>query len=73
MAKNYFNRYVRLIDTINRHGHISREEISQLWKRSSLNDTGEDLYERAFHNHREALLGTFGIEIKCDRKLARYD
>ena len=72
MAKNYFNRYVWLIDTINRHGHISREEISRLWKRSSLNDTGEDLYERTFHNHREAILDTFGIEIKCDRSLGYY-
>ena len=72
MAKNYFNRYVWLIDTINRHGHISREEISRLWMRSSLNDTGEELYERTFHNHREAILDTFGIEIKCDRSLGYY-
>lgn len=72
MAKNYFNRYVWLIDTISRHGHISREEISRLWKRSSLNDTGEELYERTFHNHREAILDTFGIEIKCDRSLGYY-
>ena len=72
MAKNYFNRYVWLIDTINRHGHITREEISRLWKRSSLNDTGEELYERTFHNHREAILDTFGIEIRCDRSLGYY-
>ena len=72
MAKNYFNRYVWLIDTINRHGHISREEISRLWQRSSLNDTGEELYERTFHNHREAILDTFGIEIKCERSLGYY-
>jgi predicted HTH domain antitoxin len=72
MAKNYFNRYVWLIDTINRHGHISREEISRLWERSTLNETGEELYERTFHNHREAILDTFGIEIKCDRSLGYY-
>ena len=28
MAKNYFDRYIWLIDTINRHGHISFKEIS---------------------------------------------
>ena len=72
MAKNYFNRYVWLIDTINRHGHISREEISRLWERSRLNETGEELYERTFHNHRAAILETFGIEIKCDRSLGYY-
>ena len=72
MAKNYFNRYVWLIDTISRHGHISRAELSRLWERSPLNDTGEELYERTFHNHREAIADTFGIEIKCDRSLGYY-
>ena len=72
MAKNYFNRYVWLIDTINRHGHISRKELSDLWEDSPLNETGEELYERTFHNHREAILDTFGIEIKCDRSLGYY-
>ena len=72
MAKNYFNRYVWLIDTINRHGHISRKELSDLWEDSTLNETGEELYERTFHNHREAILDTFGIEIKCDRSLGYY-
>ena len=33
---------------------------------------GEELYERTFHNHREAILDTFGIEIKCDRSLGYY-
>ena len=72
MAKNYFNRYIWLIDTINRYGHIPREEISRLWERSPLNETGEELYERTFHNHRTAILETFGIEIKCDRSLGYY-
>ena len=72
MAKNYFNRYVWLIDTINRHGHITRAELSDLWENSPLNETGEELYERTFHNHRQAIEDTFGIEIKCDRSLGYY-
>ncbi len=72
MAKNYFNRYVWLIDTINRYGHISLADISRLWERSSLNDESSPLAERTFHNHREAILNTFGIEIKCDRSLGYY-
>ena len=73
MAKNYFDRYVWLIDVINRHGHIPLKEISRLWSRSSLNTLGENyLPERTFHNHREAILDTFGIEIKCDRALGYY-
>ena len=73
MAKNYFDRYVWLIDTINRHGHISFKEISYLWAHSPVNKLGENyLPERTFHNHREAILDTFGIEIKCDRSLGYY-
>ena len=73
MAKNYFDRYIWLIDTINRHGHISFKEISYLWAHSPINKLGENyLPERTFHNHREAILDTFGIEIKCDRSLGYY-
>lgn len=72
MAKNYFNRYVWLIDTIQRHGHISLADINRLWQRSALNEDGEKLAERTFHNHREAIEDTFGIEIKCDRSLGYY-
>ena len=73
MAKNYFDRYIWLIDTINRHGHISFREISDLWAHSRTNKLGESyLPERTFHNHRQAILDTFGIEIKCDRSLGYY-
>ena len=72
MAKNYFNRYVWLIDTIQRHGHVTLAEISRQWERSSLNDEGGPLAERTFHNHRQAIEDTFGIEIKCDRTLGYY-
>lgn len=73
MAKNYFDRYVWLIDVINRHGHISFKDISYLWSRSPLNTVGENyLPERTFHNHWEAIFDTFGIEIKCDRSLGYY-
>ena len=73
MAKNYFDRYVWLIETINRHGHIPFKEISYLWSRSKVNTMGESyLPERTFHNHIEAIYDTFGIEIKCDRSLGYY-
>ena len=73
MAKNYFDRYIWLIDVINRHGHITKKEIDELWCSSSLNEKRDrELPERTFHNHREAILDTFGIEIKCDRSLGYY-
>lgn len=73
MAKNYFDRYVWLIDVVNRHGHITKKEIDELWYRSPLNERRDKtLPERTFHNHREAILDTFGIELKCDRTLGYY-
>lgn len=73
MAKNYFDRYVWLIDTIERHGHITFRRISDLWEQCSLNDRrGEPLSNRTFFNHIYAILETFGIEIKCDRSLGYY-
>ncbi|MDO4827592.1 MAG: WYL domain-containing protein [Bacteroidia bacterium] len=48
MAKNYFKRYIWLIDVISRHGHISRREINDLWYRSPKGFSAEgyfrDLY-----------------------------
>ena len=73
MAKNYFERYIWLIDTINRHGHISFKRISDLWEYCPLNDRrGEPLSNRSFFNHLESIYDTFGIEIKCDRSLGYY-
>lgn len=50
-----FNRYVWLVDTIYRAGHISFEEINEQWERSLLNDTGEELPLKTFHNHKNAI------------------
>lgn len=68
MAKNYFDRYVWLLNVINDYGPISFKEISRRWAVSQVNTYGESyLPERTFHNHRVAIQETFGIEIKCDR------
>ena len=73
MAKNYFNRYVWLIDVISRYGHIAKRDIDDLWRSSSLNENREkEIPERTFHNHREAILDTFGIEIGYDRGRGYY-
>lgn len=72
MAKTYFNRYVWLLDTIMQHGHITLTDINDLWCRSALNEDGTPLPPRTFHNHREAILDTFGIEIKFDKTLGYF-
>lgn len=63
-----FNRYVWLVDTIYRAGRISFEEINAQWERSSLNDTGEELPLKTFHNHKNAIQQMFDINIECDRR-----
>ncbi len=73
MAKNYFKRYIWLIDVISRHGHITRREINNLWYRSPINEYGEkEIPERTFHNHIDSIFDIFGLEIKCDRSLGYY-
>ena len=63
-----FNRYVWLVDTIYRAGRISFEEINERWLHSSLNDTGEELPIKTFHNHKNAIQQMFDIDIACDRR-----
>ncbi|MBO7071231.1 MAG: WYL domain-containing protein [Bacteroidales bacterium] len=72
MAKNYFDRYVWLIDIINRHGYIPFEDIDRAWIYSHLNKEGGKLPQRTFFNHIDAIFDTFGIEIKCDRMRGYY-
>lgn len=72
MANNYINRYAWLIDVIRRHGHITLTDISDLWQRSALNETGDPLPERTFHNHRKAIEEIFGIEILFDKSRGYY-
>lgn len=57
-----------MIETIRRAGRITLEEIKNKWIHSSLHDEKEDdLPERTFHRHREAIADLFGVEILCDR------
>lgn len=72
MAKNFFKRYIWLVDLINRRKYVSFKEISEAWMRSPLNETGEPLSERTFFNHKDAIAGMFGIEILNDRSLGFY-
>lgn len=72
MAKNFFKRYIWLVDLINRRKHVSFKEINEAWMRSPLNETGDPLSERTFFNHKDAIAGMFGIEILNDRSLGFY-
>lgn len=67
MAKDLFNRYIWLVDTIYRADGITFEEINEKWLRNSMSE-GLDLPLKTFHNHRKAIEDMFGINIVCDKR-----
>ena len=72
MAKNFFKRYIWLVDLLSRRKYISLQDISDEWRKSPLNESRAPLSERTFFNHRDAIFDIFGIEIKNDRSLGFY-
>lgn len=71
MAKELFNRYIWLTDTIYKAGRITFAEINRKWKQSSHSD-GSEFAMRTFHNHRTAIAEIFGILITCDGRTNEY-
>ena len=73
MAASQYNRYIWLVETIRRAGHISRADIDRKWADSRYNDNKESaLPERTFFRYRNAIEELFGIDIKCDRVTGHY-
>lgn len=62
-------RYIWLVDTIRRAGNITLEEINQKWmeERTLRLEDEEEIPERTFHRHRQAIADIFGIDILCNR------
>lgn len=67
MARELFNRYIWLVDTIYRMKNITFEEINERWKNTEMSQ-GEDIPLRTFHNHRKAIEEMFDINIECDKR-----
>ena len=67
MAKDLFNRYIWLVDTIYRANGITFEEINEKWLRNSMSE-GVDIPLKTFHNHRHAIEDMLDINIVCDKK-----
>lgn len=65
MAKNLFNRYIWIIDTIYRAGKITFKELNIKWLRSEMSE-GKKIPLRTFHNQRNAIEQLFDINIECD-------
>lgn len=71
MARDLFSRYIWLIDTIKRYGSITREQINQLWLRSSLSN-GEPMPRRTFYAYRNAIEELFKVNIECNPSTFEY-
>lgn len=73
MSQELFNRYIWLVDTIRRHGRITRSELNRLWGRSRFGDgTDRGLPRRTFYNYRQAIEELFGVSISYDPSTYEY-
>ncbi len=71
-ASELFNRYIWLVDLIYRTDGITREDINRYWSRSQYNiDKEDEIPERTFHRHKDAIKELFDIDIYCDRSDCR--
>ncbi len=67
MVEQLIKRYLWLIDTLNRGGEMTFDEIAARWERAAANDSGSTLSKRTFYNHCQAVSRHFGIDIECRR------
>jgi hypothetical protein len=71
MLNNTFIKYTWLFDILyNRtpYGGITYDEISEKWKCSVMNDTGEPLLKRTFYRDRITIEEIFSISIGCNKE-----
>lgn len=72
MARDLFSRYVWLVDTIRRHGTITRRQLDEKWIRSPFCTDGRGLSRRTFYNYRNAIAELFQVDIVCDPATYEY-
>lgn len=65
MKGKTFNRYIWLLNLLLEKKKLTYEEISDLWKGSSIGNH-KPIPLRTFHEHRDAIKDIFGVEIKCN-------
>ena len=73
MPKDLFSRYVWIVDTIRRHGAITRHQLNEKWKKSQFSDGGQPLTRRTFYNYRNAIAELFQVNIECNPVTYEYN
>ncbi len=71
MASNLLSRYIWIVDTLRRYGRMTRAELADRWRKSSVSG-GNELARRTFYNYRNAIAELFGINIECDPATFEY-
>lgn len=65
MAKDKVAIYIWIVDTIMKHGKISKKDLSQLWSKKTEFSGGLPMADRTFYKYRRAIEETFSIQILC--------
>lgn len=71
MSRDLINKYIWIIETIQRYGRITREDLNQLWQKSKFSN-GMEMARRTFYNYREGIADVFNMEIECDPATFEY-
>ena len=73
MALNQTNKLVWIVETINRAGKITFEDLNRKWMENVDLSGGEEMLKRTFHKWRDNIFDTFGLLIECEKGgLYRY-
>jgi len=72
MAKNYFKRYIWIIELLQSYSMLTLDEIKYFWMKSNVNDEHKPLADRTFFNNIDAIRDMFGIDIVCNRSTNEY-
>lgn len=72
MAKNYFKRYIWIIELLQSYSMLTLDEIKAFWMESTVNDEKKPLADRTFFNNIDAIRDMFGIYIVCNRSTNEY-
>lgn len=72
MAKNYFKRYIWLVELLQSYSMLTLDEIKGLWLETPVNEEGKPLADRTFFNNLDTIRDIFGIHIVCNRSTNEY-
>ncbi len=67
MAKDKVGVYIWIVDTILKHGRISKRDLNELWKLKTEFSGGLSMADRTFYKYRRAIEDTFNVDILCSK------